>query len=188
MASLARLKDQPPVRLETLDEVDRALAELCRLEAEHSVQEGILQRRLTKVREEMQARVAPLLERRDALVRALTRWVEDHRDLLPPGRRSIQLTHGELGLRKLPGRLKPVAPTRAEAKRVAEEAVERLSEEHPEAVKVERKVDLSALRKLGPEVYRPLGFDLVGAREEPWVRPDRAVVEDLAGKLAPREE
>lgn len=188
MSNAARLKDTPPVALATLEAAEAALAELCKVEARIKVEEAKLSEREAALRAQAKGRVEEHLQRRDELVRSLTRFVMDHQELIPKGKRSLSLTHGEMGVRHLPGKLQPVAPTakaKAEVAQRAAEELERLGK--AECVRLAREVDLNALRKEAPELWQQLGYGLVGERDEPWVKPNQAVIEDLAGKLAPQD-
>jgi len=150
--------------------------------------EARLQKRVLRLRAQEDERLRPIMAERDSLVRALTRWVEDHRDEVCVGRRrSRRFTHGVVGIRKEAGRLRLMAADKAQAAALEAEAVERLLQENPHCVKVVRKVLLGPLRALGPEVYEPLGYRLVGARSVPYVEPAREVIEDIFQRLAPKE-
>lgn len=187
MSKTARLKDLPDRPLLDLEEADRALAELCQVEAEIKIKEGIAQRRQTKLAAQSAEALKPYQEQRAVLTKRLTTFIKDHQGVIPKGKKSVRLTHGELGVRKQQGRLSPIAPNKKAREKLVADAVARLQEENPELVKTDPKIDIKALRKAGEKVYKPLGYGIVGAKDEPWARPDETTVEDLAGKLKPEQ-
>ena len=180
---MARLKSKPDNEIKDLEAADEALKELCRIEAELSIQDGRYNAKAARLAEEAKDKAAPLMERRERLVLSLTDYISRHRDLIPKKKKSVRLTHGELGVRQLTGKLEPVGANKAAKEAVEATAISNLEATHPECVKVTRKIDLPALRKAGPDVYEAQGFDLVGAIEEPWAKPNKVLVEDLANKL-----
>jgi phage host-nuclease inhibitor protein Gam len=184
----ARLKDIPSGEINTQEELDQLLLQICKSDAEIQALMARYEIKLAKLKEELAEKVRPLQNQRDELVRIGTRFVENYRSQLFKGRaKSLRLTHGKAGIRKQSGKLQAIAPDKKAKEAVLARALKSLQDTNPDCIKITKKIDLPALRKLGPDIYTDLDFDLVGAREEPYLEPSKEIVKAMAErKMGPR--
>lgn len=80
------------------DDVDSALRQYGELSMQIEALEAEYTRRINQLREELQAKTAPLVQTREQLAKEMEQFVRDHWDEL--NGRSRVLTYGEVGLRR----------------------------------------------------------------------------------------
>lgn len=175
-----RLKDAPAAGISTVEELDDLLLGICQIDAELKGIQARAEDRIAKLRGQVAQEARPLQLRREELIRAGCKFVEDNPGALLKGKaKTRKLTHGKAGTRKKQGRLAPLGASKEENARLKDEAIAWLEARHPDAVKVVKSVDLAALRKLGAEVWKKVRYGLKGAKEEPFLEPDKKTVEDI---------
>lgn len=184
-----RRKDRGPIKLETLEQVGDALKRLCEIEAHKKSVEAEVEQALISIKANAETRLKPLMAECDDLTRALVAYARAHKAEYVKGKkRSLVLTHGKIGMRKEAGKLRISAATTEQREDLEALAIEALEADHPEAVKVTKRVLVGPLRTLGPDIYEPLGFKYVGAGDVPYCEPNKAKVEDIFKAIRPKPE
>ncbi len=178
-----RLEAAPVTPISTVAELDDLLLGLCQVDAEIKATEAQAEARVAILREALAQTLAPLQERRQALIHAGTRFLEDRRALVFGRGKSRQLTHGKVGFQQKRGTLQPAGASQADNERIAAQAVLYLKDAHPEAVRVKEEIDKPTLLKLGAEVWKAIRYRLVGEKDSPYLEPDKQLVADLSATV-----
>lgn len=182
-----RLEAAPPLNIDTVEDLDDLLLALCLVDAEAKGIGAQVEAELAVIRERLAKRLAPLQERRQALIHAGTAFLENNRGLFGKAK-SRKLTHGKVGFQQKRGTLQPGGASKKENERIAAEAVAYLKANHPDAVRVKEEIDKPTLTKLGAEVWKKIRFRLVGEKDAPYLEPDNKQVADLSAAMREARE
>jgi len=98
------MRYKPEIKsIQTLEDADRALAELCTLESSIEKIDTLAEREIAKIKERAALEGKPLRERLKEISATLKAWATFHkRDLFKEGKKSIERPFGTIGYRKAP--------------------------------------------------------------------------------------
>jgi len=151
---VAKRKVKPPIEIECLAAADYALGLLAEVEADAVRLRADLEKKIAGIRADAAARVAPLEESAAGIRQALEAWATAHPEEFPPGRRSLDLSHGRIGWRLDPPSVRLIR--RAETV-IAALRARRLQD----AVIVRETVNKEVLVTYPPDVLAAIGARIV---------------------------
>lgn len=133
--------------IQTIDDADKALSELCGLEGKLEEIDTKAEREIAQIRERATAVGKPLRERVKELNLTLKAWAAFHKKDLFKERKSLERPFGTFGYRKSPAKIVTTKETIDLLKKLG----------HTECVRIKEEVDKEALRDFTDEELAAVG-------------------------------
>lgn len=142
------MRYKPEVQaIQTIDDADKALAELCGLEGKLEEIDTEAEREIAQIREKATTAGKPLREHIKELNATLKAWAAFHKKDLFKDHKSIERPFGTFGYRKSPARIS-----------ISKDTIELLKKlGHEECVRIKEEVNKEALRDFTDEELAKVG-------------------------------